>query len=96
MALLLLWAWFCDMLGQWIVVDARQINTHKGLFARLPFWLLEAFMPSGEQVQTCLLLIPDIWPLPQLTSVRPLRTSHTAGPVTIDVIIWSSPEELLS
>lgn len=26
----------------------------------------------GEQVQTRLLLIPDIWPLPQLTSVRPL------------------------
>lgn len=58
--------------------------------------LLAVGSPSGEQAQTCLLLISDIWPLPQLTSLRPLQTSHTAGPITIDVTIWSSPEELLS
>lgn len=26
-----LWAWLCSVLGQWIVIDARQTETNKGL-----------------------------------------------------------------
>lgn len=91
-----LWAWLCSVLGQWRVINARQTETHKGLCARLFIWLWEALVPPGEQAQTCLLLIPDIWPWPQPTSVRPLQTNHTTDSITIDVVIWLTPEELLS